>query len=283
MCGLLLRVCLCCGRAARRPWCSGLGRGGCCCGAVASGPAGQPQAGPPGWPAGEGLSRASVHPHAPWCRGPGQCVRVPPTSWAWPRGGTSLECVCAVWAAGAPGPETPFPACAWPEPPAPPGRPSARELGRRPRPGSSPSLFRVAVHAPRALRLFVVVLGQLSPTVTPSAVGLRVQAPAAPGCPACSLLPGPRSALPPAPRPEPEVRGPRGGTRWTKGPLWPGRPGPLSVSPSPLSQVAPPGSCWRWILVCVPARAVAPLLWAQERGPGGPGPCRAGPAAAPWP
>lgn len=50
---------------------------------------------------------------------------------------------------------------------------------------------------PRALRLFVAVLGHLSTTVAPLViVGLRVQAPVAPGCPACSLLPEPRSPLP---------------------------------------------------------------------------------------
>lgn len=95
MCGLLLRVCLCCGRVAWCPRRPGHGRGGCCRGAVASAPAGQPQAGAPGRPASEGLRGASMRWCAPRCRWQGRCVQVPPTSWARPCGFSQGRVCCA--------------------------------------------------------------------------------------------------------------------------------------------------------------------------------------------
>nr|XP_045050599.2 dnaJ homolog subfamily C member 5 isoform X1 [Desmodus rotundus] len=50
---------------------------------------------------------------------------------------------------------------------------------------------------------------------------------------------------------------------------------PLSVSPPLLSRVAPPGSCWRLVFVCVPDSAGGPLaVGTEERGLCRPGSCR---------
>lgn len=158
-----------------------------------------------------------------------------------------------MWTAGAPDPETTFPACVWPESPVPRVYPLAQELGQWPHLGIFLSLLCVAFHAPRALHLFVAVLGHLSTTVAPLViVGLRVQAPVAPGCPACSLHPQLRSPLPLLlPSQSQRCQGPGEGPAGPKAGSDPGALRPLSVSPSPLSRPGSPGSCWRWVL-CVP-------------------------------